>query len=143
MARRKAEEALGLYDRMLEDYKSHMDPGGPVARLDNKFGRYSNDGLKLYLDIRPTDRSDKAGEYVLNGMQTRLQYLEHFRQSTFGFIPPSREEQEARCMVDYVSYDQFLLTFDDDDDDDDDGKHNRLEWIMQPGLDPIVFVRRS
>ncbi|KAL6401057.1 hypothetical protein AUP68_16780 [Ilyonectria robusta] len=137
MAEAKAKESLGIYRRLADDYRNHNSPERSTANLTDKFGLYRNKGLKLYLEIRPTSRKDKAGEFLLNGMQTQLHYLEHFGESTFGFLPGSREEQESGCMVDYVIYEQFLLTF----KPDKDGRFRSLEWVMQPGLEAIIFMR--
>lgn len=137
LADMKAKYARETYSRLMEDYEQKRKPGGPSENLKDKFGRYRNEGLELYIDIRETHRKDKAGEFTLNGMDTQLHYLEHFRGSTFGFPPESREEQESRCMVDYVAYEQLLLTF----ERQDDGDYNRLRWLMQPGIDPIIFTR--
>ncbi|KAK6069040.1 hypothetical protein SCUP515_09245 [Seiridium cupressi] len=82
---------------------------------------------------------DKIGEFLLNGMETQRHYLEHFCDSTFGFPPDCREEQERRCMVDYVVYEQLLLTF----KEDGSGKYDRLEWVMQPGLPAIIFKHEA
>lgn len=133
MADLKAKGALGIYSRLMLDYSSHRNPGEPADRLDDKFG------LNLYLDIRATNHDGKTGE-LLNGMQTQHHYLKHFGESTFGFPPESREEQESRCMVDYVAYEQFLLSF---ESRGDDGEYDQLQWVMQPGIDAIVLMRRA
>ncbi|KAM0363031.1 hypothetical protein HYE67_007970 [Fusarium culmorum] len=133
-----ARQALGLYSRLMADYRDnrHYEKG---ASLIGKFGVYSNSGLKLFLDVRPTAHPGRAGEFLLNGMPTQHHYLEHYNGSTFGFPPRSRDEQESRCMVDYVSYKQFLLTFRTATNEEQD----QVEWLMQPGIDAIVFSRLS
>ncbi|KAK7429170.1 hypothetical protein QQZ08_004385 [Neonectria magnoliae] len=137
MAEDKRNEALGTFSRLMEDYRRHKSSGGAEDDLDDKYGVYSNAGLKLYLDIRPTKHAGKAREFLLNGMPSQHHYLEHFGESTFGFPPQSHEEQESRCIIDYVLYNQLLLTF----KKGNDGNFDRLEWVMQPGLDAIVFTR--
>ncbi|KAG5792706.1 hypothetical protein H9Q69_008231 [Fusarium xylarioides] len=135
-AKLTARQALGLYARLMDDYIKNKSQSED-ADLNDKFGVYVNEGLKLHIDIRPTKNRDKAGEFFLNSMETQHHYLEHFKSLTFGFPPRSREEQESRCMVDYVSYEQFLLAF----KLGATGECDRLEWMMQPGLDPITFLR--
>ncbi|KAK9426811.1 hypothetical protein SUNI508_00338 [Seiridium unicorne] len=132
-------QALNIYSGLMNDYNLNKGHEVPQGELHDKLGKYSNDGLKLYLNICATDRRDKIGEFLLNGMETQRHYLEHFRDSTFGFPPDCREEQECRCMVDYVVYEQLLLTF----KEDGSGKYDRLEWVMQPGLPAIIFKREA
>ncbi|KAK7413380.1 hypothetical protein QQX98_007757 [Neonectria punicea] len=84
MVKDKRREALGTYSRLMEDYRRHKSSGGAEEDLDDKYGVYSNAGLKLYLDIRPTKHTGKAGEFLLNGMQSQHHYLEYFGESTFG-----------------------------------------------------------
>jgi hypothetical protein len=121
----------------MQEYRLHQDSEGSLENLDDKFGVYKNEGLKLQLTVRPTSQSGKLGEFLINDMTTQLHYLEYFAKDTFGFPPKSREEQESRCMVDYTHYQQLLLTF----TRNGDGEVNGLEWLMQPGLAPICFVR--
>ncbi|KAM0813217.1 putative Beta-lactamase/transpeptidase-like protein [Seiridium cardinale] len=125
LAEAKAKQALNIYSGLMNDYNLNKGHEVPQGELHDKLGKYSNEGLKLYLNICATDRRDKIGEFLLNGMETQPHYLEHFRDSTFGFPLDCREEQERRCMVDYVVYEQeqLLLTF----KEDASGKYDRLE----------------
>uniref|UniRef100_A0A8H7N0I9 Beta-lactamase-related domain-containing protein n=1 Tax=Bionectria ochroleuca TaxID=29856 RepID=A0A8H7N0I9_BIOOC len=137
LAELKAHETLAAYSNLMQEYRLHQDSEGSLENLDDKFGVYKNEGLKLQLTVRPTSQNRKLGEFLINDMTTQLHYLEYFAKDTFGFPPKSREEQESRCMVDYTHYQQLLLTF----TRNGDGEVNGLEWLMQPGLAPICFVR--
>jgi CubicO group peptidase (beta-lactamase class C family) len=136
-ARIKARDARQLYANLIEDYRAHKGAKADFEVLDDKFGKLSNDGLKLSLDIHSTSRGDKAGEFCLNGKETQRHYLEPFDGPILGFPPSSREELESRCTVDYISYEQLLLTF----QRDKSGNHDSVTWIMQSGLSSIVFKR--
>lgn len=136
-AQLKAKEARSLYINLMKEYNDHRGDEKDFKSLEGRFGIYRNHGLKLFLRVQATSKKGKAGEFFLNGMESQHHYLEPFKGSTFGFPPSSREEQESRCMVDYVSYEQLLLTC----HDEESGVPDSISWVMQPGLDAIVFER--
>ena len=56
-------------------------------------------------------------EMKRNEIETQRHPLQHYHNDTLSFMPAQSNEIQMRCLVDYSSYEQFLLVFVRDEED--------------------------
>ncbi|KAI0438880.1 beta-lactamase/transpeptidase-like protein [Xylaria telfairii] len=81
---------LNQYKKMKQSYEHNRHKGTPEPNI------LADDGNLLL---------------QFNHQKSRHHKLRHYRHYVFGFLPESREEQQLRCLVDYVECQQFLVPF--------------------------------
>lgn len=101
--------------------------------LSDFIGLFTNGDIKMRLEIYT---ASTGLEMRLNGRESQRHKLQHYHYDVFSFLPKSREEKELRCLVDYFSWEQCILS----SQRDDKGVIVSLEWKMQEDFPPLKFV---
>jgi CubicO group peptidase (beta-lactamase class C family) len=126
---------LGQYNRLRQEYERNQLRNTDAPSDDELVGTYYNSNIKMTIEVFTTDG---GLEMQLNGLSSQRHKLSHYHYDAYGFLPASREEQQLRCLVDYFTYEQFLLRF---KRDDTSKKVTSLAWKMQDDFDAIPFVK--
>ncbi|KAG9501657.1 hypothetical protein J7337_007348 [Fusarium musae] len=116
-AKLTARQALGLYARLMGDYIKNKSQSED-ADLDDKFGVYVNEGLKLHIDIRPTKNRDKVGEFFLNvrlshahAQTGQTQRPKNGENSDDLEFMTNNQEVSAYCIVSFVLHYSYFVGY--------------------------------
>jgi len=139
-----ADEHLDSFAKMKQEYEENRVPDTTAPDASEVEGSYWCNDIQVLVEII---RRDEAKSNDQRSLEMRLNYrdsqrhsLTHYHYDVFGFLPASRDEKELSCLVDYFSYEQFLLGF---IRNQDTKKVIALEWVMQEDFPPLRFERRA
>lgn len=136
IVQRSAKEHLTQYQRLKDEYGKHRQQGTSAPAYKDVVGTYTNQAIRMTIEVFV---DGGCLQMQLNGRSTQRHKLTHYHQDVFGFLPASREEQQLRCLVDYFSYEQFLLSF---GRSVEKGQIVSLSWRMQDDFGPILFTKQ-
>ncbi|KAF2256540.1 beta-lactamase/transpeptidase-like protein [Trematosphaeria pertusa] len=132
-------EHLLRFDEMKTEYESNRVPNTKSPDLREVEGVFMNSDIRVKINVSRVGNENGRLEMRLNDRESQRHRLQHYHYDTFGFLPESRDEKELRCLVDYGSYQQFLLSFVRGEQCEITG----LEWVMENGFPPLRFERLS
>lgn len=136
-AEKLSTRSLNRYTEMKNDLQKNRMSNTPCPHLESLEGTYRNNDIQGIIDVYKVSRDQL--EMKRNGMDSQCHLLEHYQSHTFSFLPGSSDEMETRCLVDYSSYEQFLLVF----IRNEEGTVIGLDWVMQEGFKPLRYIRQN
>ncbi|KAI4690468.1 hypothetical protein J4E81_007622 [Alternaria sp. BMP 2799] len=136
-AEKLSTSSLNRYTKMKDDLQKNRMLNTPCPHLESLEGTYRNEDIKGIIDVYKVSRDQL--EMKRNRMDSQCHLLEHYQSYTFSFLPGSSDEMETRCLVDYSSYEQFLLVF----IRNEEGTVIGLDWVMQEGFKPLRYIRQN
>jgi len=136
-AKKASISSLSLHMKMRADWHRNRRPMTPQPELGGFRGSYCNDDIKGLIQVRTNSETLRL-EMRRNGSDTQRHHLLHYHDDTFSFCPEDMKQIQRRCLVDYSSYEQFLLVF----IRDEEGTVIGLDWVMQEGFKPLRYIRQ-
>jgi len=136
-AKKASVSSLSLHDKMREDWHRNRKPRTGQPELRDFKGSYCNHDICGLIQVH-TNRETHQLEMRRNGNDTQRRHLQHYHNDTFSFFSEDANQILLGCMVDYSSYEQFLLVF----IRNEEGTVIGFDWVMQEGFKPLRYIRQ-
>lgn len=144
-----------IWPALVEEWVTNRVQGTKHGPLEEYIGKYTNEALKLTIDVCRTDPKDVGKGpsprllcFKVNSIERQSTRLRHYHYDTWSFLPDSRDDAIKQGMEAYMVFKRLQLVF----LRDFQSTVYALEWDLQAGsgegparnldrVSPVRFLR--